>query len=785
LPVSPKILKAHGCDPKLWKELFTAPSDKKLPAIKKLETLIQGRIQDGQLKCILEYRTWAAVDLAYDVPFAQTTPTFVNSLINRRLNAEQILAELERWGLKEDELFLNGTVKGQPAKILNVPTFYRIFIPLVKAYVTIRWAKLFNDRNKNPLLKYEPVQPNAEHRILTEMLTYIVGVITADFGYSTVLRDAIFQTLMYSVCLAFPREVWKREKQTEENEAGDEVEVIQKEGIRYELPHPSRMFWDQSYPIQSFNTDTGCEFAGYWKVVKYGDILDNPVYWNRRSVGYMGNSWNNINPWAPNFLKEFFQCTMEWPAPPIAGEGTSRESLQAFYTTTQRDMAVTQTDIFMRLKPLKYKLGTYKHPIWIRFIVASDNTVLYAEPCCYSPILYSGYDSNALRGKNSSLALEVLPFQDEVGNILSQILLTVKNNLMNLNFYDETQIDNDDLDTLKNRGETLYRGPNFVPFNSLKSARAMTDPTKAVIPVKFEQKDVSPLFQSINMVLSILERLLQLSSQESGQAASHQQSKTEVEQIGASTDNRVAFTGSFIDEFIDAWKRQQYDAIMAYLSDPVEAMVPSDIPDIEDHLKTLGFDTTGQIQGEGRIRVKGPKKVIKLDAIAMANKGPDRKNDAQTAQVMMQAIMSIVKNPDLMKMMGPKGVMKMIEKAAVLAGADKDFKLRPDQQAELDAISKQAEAIQVAAAKHADDTIGKPAAQQIAKINAQIQTLDKAVENILVKLNLIPPPAPGQPTGDHSGDQSPPTQPQPTTPPPANAPPPGAAPAPPGPTAGA
>ena len=72
----------------------------------------------------------------------------------------------------------------------------------------------------------------------------------------------------------------------EEDDNGEEQEVIQKEGssIRIAASFPE-LFWDLSYPVQSLNTDTGCEFAGYWKVVSYGDILDNSVYWNRRSVG--------------------------------------------------------------------------------------------------------------------------------------------------------------------------------------------------------------------------------------------------------------------------------------------------------------------------------------------------------------------------------------------------------------------------------------------------------------------------------------------------------------------
>jgi hypothetical protein len=204
----------------------------------------------------------------------------------------------------------------------------------------------------------------------------------------------------------------------------------------------------------------------------------------------------------------------------------------------------------------------------------------------------------------------------------------------------------------------------------------------------------------------------------------------------------VQFTGSAIDDGIDAWKRQLYDANMAYLSDPIVAMVPSDIPDIDEHLKQLGFDVTGEIKGEGRLRVKGPKKVMKLDGFAGSTKGPDKKSDPQVAQVMMQAVMSIAKNADLFKAIGPKSMLKMIENAAKLAGADKDFKLRPDQRAEMDALNKKAQSIQIACANHANDTIAKPVAEQMAKQQAEIQTLNKAMENLLVKLGLAKPAPP-------------------------------------------
>ena len=52
---------------------------------------------------------------------------------------------------------------------------------------------------------------------------------------------------------------------------------------------------------------------------------------------------------------------MSFPVPPQAGEATSRESMQAFYTTTDRTLACTQTDLFMKIKPIKPTWGC-KHP---------------------------------------------------------------------------------------------------------------------------------------------------------------------------------------------------------------------------------------------------------------------------------------------------------------------------------------------------------------------------------------------------------------------------------------
>lgn len=783
MPASPRILKERGCHPSAWKKLFTAKSKDKSRKIRALEDLIINRIQDGRNRNIDEFRTYRAIDLAMESAFAQTTPTIIGNLLSRKWeNDEQLLAELKNWGVSEDELFLKQTAPdGRTVLIPDPPTFYKIIVPLVKAYVTVRTASLFNDRNQTPLLKFEPAVPNAETRMLCEMQTNITETIARDYGYSNVLRQAILMALQYSFCLKFPREVWHCEYQMQRGEDGKDHEELEKEGIRYHLPHPSVTSWDLNYNVCDFNTDTGPQWAQYWKIVRYGDVLDNKRYWNRRMVSYGRTDWLNPDISA-TFFSEVFPCQLNWPSFPTGGVGSSREVAASFYATNQRDCSCPLTDHFERLIPSKWDLGDYDDPIWTRWVVAGDTAVVYGEPCCYSPIIYYGYDADQLRTKNPSMALEVIPFQDQVGNLLSQILLTVKQNLANVYFYDENMIDRGQIDVIKNRGHKNLFGMNFVGFDSTNWNRAGWDVQKAIYPVNFGYKDPTPLFQAINTTLAILERLLQLTAQEQGGTASHQQSKEEVEQTKASSSNRVNFTGSFIDDGIDAWKRQQYQAQTAYMDSEVETYVSSDISDVEERLEELGFKIL--VKGDGKMKVRGSKHVIKIDSLAAAGRGPQRKNDAQTAQIMMQAVAPLIKNKEMLDAVGVKLVLKIIETAAKLAGADKDFRLKPDQQAEANQLQQMAQKIEQQVLQAVEKDTVAPVAKEIAQLKASLETVQRTLLNLsrkvmpkppiaapgVVQPNLPPPPSamqaqPQPPNAPPTQTQTPPTPAGPVVPP--------------------
>ena len=678
------VIKKHGLDAESLKKIFTDKKrlnrdndDKKNgKGLKPLVTLIRDRIKDGRERALKDYRVWAAVDLAYDAPFHQSTPTLIRHILNTCTNDKDMLAACKSWGLCEGDMFCKvKQADGTEAFQLNAPVFFGVFVPVVRAYVSVRLGKLFNDRNLIPLLKYEPQKYTEENRIRCEIITDIVQAISTAFGYGATLRQMIFQALLYSTCLKFPLEPWYEEKQ----ELSDGKEHTEKEGVRYATPHITRTFMDMQHPPSTFNTDSGSTFAGYWSISRWGDVDRNEQYWNKEQISYGHNWLDRTAPWA-NYFQQAYPCTMEFPTTHTGNtKTTDRETTADFYTNTDYDKAIFVTHIFMKLKPSEWGLGEYKHKVWFRFIVAGDDTIIYAEAFSYCPVVYTGYDSDMNRALNASFAYEIVPWQDELGNILTQILLTIKRNLANIIFYDVHQIDKEVLATLQRRTQWQYQQLNFVGRDTFKDklANAGRDGVReAIHEVKFQFADTSQMTTAISTIISIMERLLVISPQEIGSSATHQQSKAEIVTINTNTTNRVTFTGSFVDDAQDAWKRQLYDAIRAHMDAEGVAQVSSDIPDLEKHLKAMGFQLVeGSTSNRSKVLVKYKIEDLRLEGFASTREGPNRGNDRESAQAILLTIQSLNQNPALANAVDPKALVELMEIAAKLMGADHDFKL--------------------------------------------------------------------------------------------------------------
>lgn len=727
-----RFLKRRGVSSSAWKKVWTKDPSEYTPRQKKLVDLISGRIRDGYTNNLREHRAYYAVDLAYEVPFNQTTPTLIQNILSRKLDERGTLEELRKWGLSESELFLKVPMPdGREGRMLNPPVFFQIYIPIVKAYVTAILAQIYNERNASPLLPYKPLKETDFNRVLCEIITDAIDTQSTWYGYPAVMRQAIQQTLKYGIMLAFPREEWHCDRQIRENGTDEGEEYTVKEGLRYIHPHPTRMFYDLEFPLTSLNTNTGCRYAGHWHVRSYGSILDDRMLWNRKKI-FAGTNWL-ASPLAGNYFQEVYPCTMQF----IFGQQgpLNREDKMAWYnSTTDRDKAVFMTEYYMELIPKDWDLGDYKYPVWCHATVAGDDTILWFEPCAYVPTWFMGYDYDEQSAKTPSLGLELIPWQDHLGMILSQMLLTAKKNLAKIIFYDTEQVDKKEIEVLNNAGENLYRGVYFMPFSSFKNAAARLDHRGAFFPVELGQQPIQEMLQMIPTVLNIMQRVLGIAAQDMGAAATHQQSKEEVVRTGGSSTARIELINSNIDEGIDAWMRQLYAGHQAYADPNVEAEVDASIPDVEEHLKKAGFEIVGK--SKDTLVVKGPKKnLLQLEGFAATYRGPELGKDKEASAIIMSTIATIAGQPDLHKEIGAHNLLKMIEFAAILGGAPRGFKLRMDLDAKKDeevpeAILQAIQQAQAATLQAVEEKIAKPIAGEMAQDKQRLDQIDGVLKQL-------------------------------------------------------
>lgn len=698
----------------------------------KLLDLISGRIKDGRTFNLRSYRVWAAIDEAFRSPFNQIAPTLVGKILSKNLKADEILKELAAWGLSADTLFTEQEIEVNgvktKAQVLNEQTFWKVVVPLVPAVVAARTAKLFLDRNVYPFLKYEPFISTEENQAICEVITNVVERMTHQYGYPAMLRKAITASLKYSMVLEFPMESWHYEQ-----DADEKGEVYTKrEGLRGMLPHPSRTYWDQLYPVNSFNTDTGCEYGGHWRVMRFGDIENNDIFWNREVIPYGTNWWSSGV--SGQYFKELYPCVGKCPY--LNSDGTPSPAEQtAIYSSNDPDKAVFITEHFQKLIPSQWGLGKWNHPVWFRFVVASDDVIIFAEPLPYCPVNYLGADADEGVVDNPSMALLALPWQDHLGNVMSQILLSARQNLKKIIYYDVEQVDEEVIERTKSNSKDAS-GIDFVPFSSKKSKMANVDPGRMFVPIQFPQQNTVELTNVISTVISIMERLLGMSSSEMGAAGVHVQSAEEIRILNSNTGTRAQFTATYIDDYLDAKKRQLYIAVREFGDDKFLAQITNVSDETKKKLTELGFKFEGEPDRNGKVSVSGSKKALSkfvaLESFVSSRDGQNRINQPQVATVLMQTIGQIAANPQLSQLVGPKQILDALNRATILAGAPKDFKFSssegPDQnlQALQQQLAQMAEQIQQASVEQAVEA-SKPIAEAVQQQGQQMQAQSDAI----------------------------------------------------------
>jgi hypothetical protein len=698
-----EVLKLYGISAEGLKKRFNKPRHEQSHKIQQLVERFRNRAQGGRDLNLESYQVYHAMDQAWDSAFKQITPTLLSTLVDKNLTSEELYKTLSGWGLDPREIVSEIPDNKSPDKKINkvnVPAFFKIMVPLVMAYVKIRWARLTNDRKMVPLLKYDPVVSDAFSRLKCDALTQRIEQMSRSMGYFDLLKQKIFRVLLYSECLAFIREEWYYECQevannspfreielrtvTDENGVQHTVKkIVAKEGLRYHLPHPTRTYYDRNHFPSTFNHDTGATYAGYWNVVRWADVMRNEGYYNLEQIGY-----DDFKKWFDNKAHHSYWknvltgCALDFPSSTATTAGGSLDAethVSNWYSRDMADKPIVITEHFEKLVPKDNDLGDYEFPVWFRFVLAADDTIIFAAPLPSVPVTWTGYDYAEGRTHNASMALEILPFQDQFSNLLSQLLLTTRQNLANITIMDSDLFSEEDMKTVRNMGEQWYRNVvNILPASFKKYFQKQgSDPRASVVSHKFPMGDTGQIIMSMNTVLDVLERVLVMSSQEVGQAASHEQTREEVRNISQNTSTRVEFTALGIDAERDAWKKQLYNYLMAYGQGEFWAQVPMEEEIDEETLKKLGFTYQTKYNPKTRnayVHAEN-KTAIAYESFASDRDGLDRVDDVQTASAMTAFLDKIIANPNLFAALGVDQIIQMLNQIARFAGFPRDFKL--------------------------------------------------------------------------------------------------------------
>lgn len=742
-----KTLKKFGVTQAALKSLFTAKV--KADHVQKLVDQITERIKTGMDNNMRDWKVFYAIDKAYDAPFYQSSQTLLQGLADGKTSGQDVVGLLKDLGVQNVGITCSCKRTGcvDPAclgqKTIDYPMLTEVLVPIVHAYVNIRWARIYNDHNLVPLHKYEPSASTTENRLKCGILTQRAELQSNQMNHRAYLRQAILQSLQYSTCLMMPKEAWWADRQPD----SEGKLKTQREGIRYDLPHPSRYYFDLAHPIFTLNSDTGCRFSGNWQLVPYGDIANNEMYWNKTSVAFGSDSFKFFTS-NKNYFSLMYPCTMSFPTikdgePPIAGALNQQERFGK-YGSTDYDKATLITNHFQLINPQKdLKLTNkegkgYNGNVWFRFVIASDNTVIYCEPMAYAPTRYFGCDVDASRARNVGLALEIAPYQTMIGNFLTQAVLTAKNNLTKVIFVNTDVLDNTIIKKLKDIGEKRYVKPQIIPYSKIDSTAQNLENATAFQEVQFSQQSVAESINMIKTLLDILERVLVMSSQEVAASASHEQSATEVGIVAQSTSTRLSFTSSFIDDGIYAWNQQIYEAGLAHWDDEIFAQVAIENDADKKKLEEMGFEVEAT-DGVMTVGVRGSKTKLGVESFTVRRDAADRVNNSAVAAQMVQLFQAFIGNPILLKAVGVHQVVESFNRIASIAGLPRDYRLNATSDPFKDGSAEaggqggdqQAKAVEAQLANILPQVMAKVQQDTINKVGEQIKPMADAVTQLM------------------------------------------------------
>lgn len=702
--IDPRVLERYKSTTARLKEVFTATvpenykdltdeekkkNDKDIANRKKIEELVRDRLYESISFGLQNHQIYSAVDLAWDSTPINKSTIPLTLYATGKLDMGQCASSLAAAGLSK---YVTKDEKGFVQSI-DIPKFFEVQVNLIRSILTRRLAAQSNKyANLWPFYKFESRSTSLVGKLRADIMSQRLDIMADQYDYRHHEVQVMREMLMYAVVADFIRSSWEKEKQEaviaqepglETGEVKTEVRVV-KEGLCFVNPHPSRVFWDTAHPLVSLNSDIGCEWAGYWDVQRYRDVQMDTNYWNRDKISYSSNVVGLFSTYAQYFSQ--YYCTITPPATPnIATDLTSGNDLKnsiGYYASDQGDTAIVFSNFFWKIVPKEWGIGDYPHPVWLRLIVASDNSIQFAEFLPSSPAAIASYNANDSRRINISLAHELMGFQDQLTNLLSYLLLCLQADNVKVLVVDTDLVTPENLKAFREqlKGQSAYTGTTVLEVSRSKLADiGITNPDQVVKLVETKSTALDIIFRAIGQLIQLVERLAALSPQEQGQPAPREISATETNLIAGTTESVYGFISDSIDEYRAAKKRIIYESYIAMGEQefrcPVANRYPKSVIEAAGLKAEEGEDLVGTPGKPDRFTILGTKDKLEHDYIFTSRDGAERPVNTQAANVLVQLLSTVISMPPILQAMKKDKLFEIVNEIFRQSGAGIDLKL--------------------------------------------------------------------------------------------------------------
>ena len=158
--ITSQAIVAAGLDAKSLRARFDKPFAKIAPPEKRLIERWQSRAQSGRDRNLRDYKLYAAIDIAWDAGFRQTTQSIIGLIrdLNDSSGEEEALKTATQWGMTHLTKTVVSQKDGKPVSktVLDLPVMYGVVLSLPRSMTLMRIARITTERLQVPFMKFEP-----------------------------------------------------------------------------------------------------------------------------------------------------------------------------------------------------------------------------------------------------------------------------------------------------------------------------------------------------------------------------------------------------------------------------------------------------------------------------------------------------------------------------------------------------------------------------------------------------------------------------------------------------